>query len=102
MKYTVVVIVLACLAAIFIGDGWVNTRRAAQKAQSLTARVSALSPQELAARVRDCDSGQPGRAGQPYDAQYCAEVMRVIDNQPLQIVTPPRRMPDAPIEADVD
>lgn len=96
MKYTGAVIVFACLAAIFIGDGLVNTKRAGQKAQSLTAAVSALSPQELAARVRDCESeGQPTRARPPYDAAYCAEVMRVIDNRPLQIVTTPQRMPDA-------
>jgi hypothetical protein len=95
MKYTGAVIVLACLAAIFIGDGLVKTKRAGQKAQSLTATVSALSPQELAARVRDCEAaGQPGPTRPPYDAAYCAEVMRVINNQSLQIVTTPRRMPD--------
>ncbi len=95
MKYTGAVIVFACLAAIFVGDGLVNTRRAARKAQSLTATVSAMSPQELAARVRDCESGgQPGQARQSHDAAYCAEVMRIIDNQSLQIVTTPQRMPE--------
>jgi hypothetical protein len=94
MKYTAAVIVLACLAAIFVGDGWVKTKRAGQKAQSLTATVSALSPQDLAARVRDCEAaGQPSQARPPYDAAYCAEVMRVIDDRPLQMVTP-QRMPD--------
>jgi len=94
MKYTGAVIVLACLAAIFIGDGLVKTKRAGQKARSLTATVSALSPQELAARVRDCEAaGQPSQVPPPYDAAYCAEVMRVIDNRPLQMVTP-QRMPD--------
>jgi hypothetical protein len=95
MKYTGAVIVFACLAAIFIGDGLVKTKRAGQKAQSLTATVSALSSQELAARVRDCEAArQPRQARPPHDAAYCAEVMRVIDNQSLQIVTTPQRTPD--------
>ncbi len=89
MKYTGAVIVFACLAAIFVGDGLVKTKRATHKAQSLSATVSALSPQELAARVRDCEAaGQPTQARPSYDAAYCAEVMRVIDNRPLQMVTP--------------
>lgn len=96
MKHTGAVIVFACLSALFIGNGFVKTKRAGQKAQSLTATVSALSPQDLAARVRDCEAaGQPSQARPPYDAAYCAEVMRVIDNRPLQIVTTPQRMPDA-------
>ena len=94
MKYTAAIIVFACLAAIFVGDGWVKTKRVEHKAQSLTASVSAMSPQELAARVRECDSaGQPGQERPPHDAAYCAEVMRVVDNQPLQIVTTPQADP---------
>jgi len=81
-----VVAVLAVLGALFIGDGYLKSRRIEQTTSTVRASLSAMSIQELAGRVRDCDppAGSDQRA--IHDAAYCAEVMRAIEDRPLQAV----------------
>lgn len=94
MKITAAIIIFVGLAALVVGDGWVRTRRAETKTQTLRAVVAAMSPQELAIRVQECEPTE-SRAPAPaaHDAAYCAEIMQVVDNQPLQIVTAPPTAP---------
>lgn len=87
LKLTLVAAVI--LAVIFMGDGYLRTRRADQKAGALKTAVSAMSIQQLAKASEECDVAQAG--GRPKDAGYCAEVFRAIEDQPLQIVETPRR-----------
>ncbi len=93
VKYKIALTLGAILGAILIGDGLVKSMRAERHSSQLTATVEALSPQELAARVAECES--PPQPGKPprHDAAYCAEVSRRLDNQPLQIVDTPARKP---------
>lgn len=94
MKYKVAVVTVAILAAVVIGDGYLRTRRADQKASVLKSAVSAMSIQELARASEECDSAQSPGGTAKQDAAYCAEVYRAIEDQPLQIVemqaSPPR------------
>jgi hypothetical protein len=86
-KLTVVMVVLAAiLGALFLGDGYLKTRRVERAASTMRASLSAMSIQELAGRVRECDP--PTGSDQPiiHDAAYCAEVMRAIEDRPLQAV----------------
>jgi hypothetical protein len=87
------VIVIAVLGGIVIGDGYLKTRRAEQSTSTLHANVAAMSNQQLAGAVRDCDP--PPGSGQlsNHDAAYCAEVMRVIEDRPLQAVDTRRASP---------
>jgi hypothetical protein len=81
------------LAGIVIGDGYVKTRHAEQSTSTLRATIAAMSIQRLAAELRDCDP--PPGSGQAVkrDAAYCAEVMRVIEDRPLQAVDTEHRSP---------
>ncbi len=85
--------VAVILAVVLIGDGYLRTRRATLHAQKVQSAVSSMTIQELARRVRECEptDGRGGPARQApakAEAAYCEEVMRRIDAQPLQIVTP--------------
>jgi hypothetical protein len=86
MKYQIAVIALVILCALVMGDGYLKSRHARQAVMTLKASVAAMSIQELARSSQECDS--PPRTGQPvkHDAAYCAEVWRVIEDQPLQAV----------------
>jgi len=86
MKYTPIMIILAILAAIVIGDGYRHSRRASQKTQSLQASVSAMSIQQLAQSSQECDSASSPGEPTKHSAAYCAEVWRAIEDQPLQAV----------------
>ena len=89
MKYKVTLVAAVVLAVIFMGDGYLRTRRADQKAGALKTAVSTMSIQQLAKASEECDLAQAG--GQvKHDAAYCAEVFRAIEDQPLQIVETPR------------
>ena len=93
VKYKIALTLGAILGALLIGDGLVKSMRAERHSSQLTATVRALSPQELAASVAECEAPlQPGKARR-HDAAYCAEVSRRLDNQPLQIVDTPARKP---------
>jgi hypothetical protein len=96
IKYAAVIAVVI-FGGMVIGDGYLKTRRAEQSTSTLHANVSSLSIQQLAGELRDCDP--PPGSGQPvnHDAVYCAEVMRVIEDRPLQAVdTAPRSPPPRP------
>jgi len=79
----------AMLAVLLIGDGYLRTRRVSEHAGMVKTAVSAMSIQELARRVQECDEGVK------HDAAYCAEVIRRIEAQPLQIVEMPAPVPGA-------
>jgi hypothetical protein len=98
----VAVIVIAILGGIVIGDGYLRTRRADQSRTTLHANISAMSIQQLAGEVRDCDP--PVGSGQPvnHDTAYCAEVIRVIEDRPLQAVRPPQRASPTPVRPGVN
>jgi hypothetical protein len=85
MQYLAVIGVVL-LGGIVIGDGFVKTRHAEQSTSTLRATISAMSIQQLARELRDCDP-PPGLGPPPnHDAAFCAEVMRVIEDRPLQAV----------------
>ncbi len=95
MKYKATVVavgVVVILAVIFMGDGYLRTRRAEQKSGALRTAVSAMSIQQLARAAEACDLAQAGGRVH-HDAAYCAEVFRAIEDQPLQIVETPRPPP---------
>ena len=89
LKYKVTVVVGAILAVIIVGDGYLRTRHADQKASGLKSEVSAMSIQQLARASEECDSAQSSGAPPKHDEAYCAEVFRAIEAEPLQIVQPP-------------
>jgi hypothetical protein len=86
MKYKVAVSLLVILAIILIGDGYRNSKRTEQKTSAVRSAVSALSPEQLAARGAECDAQRGPGEPPPHAADYCAEVSRRLDDQPLQIV----------------
>ncbi len=88
MKYKVAVVAVVILAAIFMGDGYLRTRRADQKTTALKTAVSTLSIQQLARASEECDSAQLPDGEVKHDVAYCAEVYRAIEAEPLQIVQP--------------
>jgi len=89
MKYRAVAIVSVILAAAIIGNGLLNKRRIHHQATALKSTVSSMSLQELAARAAECESAPPPGARPLHDAAYCEEVMRALDNQPLELVKVP-------------
>jgi hypothetical protein len=90
LKYKVMaVIALLALAVLAIGDGYLRTRRAERSVSAMKSRVSGMSIQQLARAEADCDSWQPARAPmQRRDGEFCEEVARAIEAEPLQIVGP--------------
>jgi hypothetical protein len=80
------VVAVAIVAAIFMGDGYLRTRRADQHTSVLKSKVSAMSIQELARASAECDSEKSPDVQAKQDAGYCAEVFRAIEAEPLQIV----------------
>jgi hypothetical protein len=92
IKYIIVTIaaVITLAAAAFIGNGYLNTRRADRKAEDLRAKVHAMTLQDLAAAIARCDAApapdEPRPAAPRRDAAYCEEVTRELDNRPLEIV----------------
>ena len=97
MKYIIVTISAAAALAtlLFVGSGYLNTRRADRKAEDLRATVHAMTLQELAAAIAQCDSTpsseEPRRRTAPTDAvrrdaAFCESVTRELDNRPLEIV----------------
>jgi hypothetical protein len=82
----VVVVVVAILGAFFLGDGYLKTRRIEQTTSTVRASLSAMSIQELAGRVRECDPPAGSDQRVTHDPAYCEEVMRAIEDRPLQAV----------------
>jgi len=92
MQY-LAVIGIVLLGGFVIGDGYVKTRHAEQGTSTLRATIAAMSIQQLARELRSCDP--PSGAPINHDAAFCAEVMRVIEDRPLQAVAPERSSPPA-------
>jgi hypothetical protein len=89
MKYKVTVVAVMIVAAIFLSDGYLRTRHADHKTSMLKSTISALSIQQLAQASQECDSAQSSGGRAKHDTAYCAEVYRVIEAEPLQIVEAP-------------
>ena len=86
-KFIVVMVaLLAILGTLFLGDGYLKTRRVEQTTSTVRASLAAMSIQELAGRVRECDPPAGSDQRTIHDAAYCAEVMRAIEDRPLQAV----------------
>jgi hypothetical protein len=97
VKYIIVAISVAAVLAtlVFVGSGYLNTRRADRESEDLRAKVHAMTLQDLAAAIARCDatpgSEEPRREAVPpgavrRDAVYCEDVTRELDNRPLEIV----------------
>lgn len=84
MKYTVAMVVLIALGAVVIGDGYIKSVRAEQYTSKVRATISALTLQQLATAVRECD-GRPG-APRVHGPIYCSEASRRLDSVPLEAV----------------
>ncbi len=85
IRFRAVAAVSLVLCAILIGNGFLNSRRVEHRAAARTTTLRAMNIQQLAARMRECDPPD-GSAPINRDADFCAEVMRAIEAQPLQAV----------------
>jgi hypothetical protein len=90
VKYLASTISAAALLAalVFIGNGYLNSRRSDRKAGEVRSAVHAMTQQELAAAIARCDAPQEaaGRSAARQDAAYCEDVAREMDDRPLEIV----------------
>jgi hypothetical protein len=86
MHYRVAIIVSVILGATLITDGIVRTSRARQHVSMVKTNVSAMSQRQLAAGVGECDASPASTVSAKRDGDFCAEVTRALDDQPLQIV----------------
>jgi hypothetical protein len=92
VKYILVTISAAALLGtlVFVGSGYLNTRRAERKADDLRAKIHAMTLQDLAAAIAQCDAApspdEPRRGAMRRDPAYCEDVTRELDNRPLEIV----------------
>jgi hypothetical protein len=84
MKYKAAVVALAILSAVVIGDGFLKSRHVEQSTSKLRADVAALSVQQLAVSIVDCDARHRQGERRAHDAAYCEEVRRRLDTEPLQ------------------
>jgi hypothetical protein len=91
MKYTIPIVALMILGALWAGQGYLKTRRIEQNTVSLRTQLSAMSIQELSRRSEKCDQSTGGRPLVGHDADYCAEVWREIEARPLQSVEMPKQ-----------
>jgi hypothetical protein len=89
-RYRIAIIVSLLLAAILVADGFIRTSRARHHVSVVKTNVGAMTPQELAVTVRECDppdgSGEKAKHGR----DFCGEVTRALDAEPLQIVLAPK------------
>jgi hypothetical protein len=97
VKYIIVTISAAVVLAtlVFIGNGYLHTRRSDREADDLRATVHAMTLQDLAAAIARCDAasgahepsrGEPPNGALRRDAAFCEDVTRELDNRPLEIV----------------
>jgi hypothetical protein len=95
LQYRVAIIVSVVLGAAIVADGIVRTSRARLHVSTVKTNVSTMSQRQLAAGVRECDAQGSGERTK-HDADFCAEVARALDAEPLQIVQMPQTisMPD--------
>jgi len=86
MKYKAATMVLVILSAVVIGDAFLKSRHVEQNTSKLRAAVSALSIQQLAVAVANCDAEHRQGERPAHTAAYCEEVRRRLDTEPLQSV----------------
>jgi len=87
MKYkSAAIAVLAILSVVVIGDGFLKSKHVEQNASKLRAAVSALSAQQLAVSIADCDADHRQGERRAHNAAFCEEVRRRLDTEPLQSV----------------
>ncbi len=91
MKYTIPIVVLMILGALWAGQGYLKTRRVEQHTATLRTHLSAMSIQELSRLSEKCDQSTGTRPPIGHDADYCAEVWREIEARPLQSVDVPKQ-----------
>jgi hypothetical protein len=96
MKYKAALVLLVILSAVVIGDGFLKSRHVEQNTSKLKAAVAALSIQQLAVSIVDCDAQRPQGGRRLHDAAYCEEVRRRLDTEPLQSVEIPATNSAAP------
>jgi hypothetical protein len=96
MKYKAALVLLVILSAVVIGDGFLKSRHVEQNTSKLKAAVAALSIQQLAVSIVDCDAQHPQGGRRLHDAAYCEEVRRRLDTEPLQSVEIPATNSAAP------
>ena len=96
MKYKAALVLLVILSAVVIGDGFLKSRHVEQNTSKLRAAVAALSIQQLAVGIADCDAQHPKGERGLHDAAYCEEVRRRLDTEPLQSVEIPATNSAAP------
>jgi hypothetical protein len=96
MQYRVAVIVSVVLGAVIVADGIVKTSRARLHVSTVKSKVSTMSQRQLAVGVKECDAPPESGERSKHDADFCAEVTRALDDEPLQIVQVPQTtsMPD--------
>jgi hypothetical protein len=87
VKYRVAIIVSLVLAAILVADGFIRTSRTRHHVSVVKTNVGAMSEHELTAAVRECDPPEGSGEKAKHDGDFCAEVTRALDAQPLQITT---------------
>jgi hypothetical protein len=86
MKYKAAIAVIAVLSAVVIGDGFLKSRHVAQSESKLRSAVAALSIQQLAVSIADCEAKHDEGGRRAPDAAFCEEVRRRLDTEPLQSV----------------
>jgi hypothetical protein len=86
MQYNIAMIVLVMLGAVVIADGNIQSKHVEQNRLSLRATVLAMSPQQLASSIADCDPVRPAGEHVRHNSTFCTEVNRALDEQRLQIV----------------
>ena len=86
MKYQAPIVLIVILSAVAIGDAFLKSRHVEQHTSKLRAAIAALSIQQLAVSMADCDAQHPQGEPRLHDAAYCDEVRRRLDTEPLQSV----------------
>lgn len=87
MKYTVATVVLSGFGVCVLGASELHEQRTGQTVAMLRGAVSAMSQRDLAIARRQCE---PSSGNSTVTVAYCAEVQRLLDSQPLQVVIRPR------------
>ncbi len=92
MKYKMMAAVaLLVLIILAIGDGYLRTRRADRRVSTMKSQISGMSIQQLARAAAQCDSALPAQAAPAKrgDTEFCEEVARAIEAEPMHLVTVP-------------
>ena len=115
MKYTQATLVLLVLGVMVVGAGELHKRSTARDRLALRSMLATLNVQQLARRAEPCQPSNPHIPWTAWEAAkilpdpvYCAEVMRAVNAQPMQVVEIPQipfdsfRVIPAPAPAPLD